>query len=359
MAEMVGKFFSAMLLDWYRQYGRDFPWRRHPQPYDVWVSEIMAQQTRLETVLPYYQRWMERFPTLGDLAAADQQEVLSVWEGLGYYSRARNLHRAAQVVISELGGQIPPTSDELRKLPGIGPYTAGAIASLAFGRDEAVVDGNVKRVLARCFGVRQPVNTPAGEKRIWELAREHLPIGQAGGYNQALMDLGATICLPRRPSCHNCPLAGICAANRENLQEELPVKKIKPTTPHYTVTAAVLWEDGKVLLAKRPQDDLLGGMWEYPGGKRESDETLPACLEREIFEELGVKIEVGEELGVFRHAYTHYRVTLHAFSCSITGGVLQMHYHNDLVWVSLAELGSYPMGKLDRQISRLLQERQK
>ncbi len=317
----------------------------------------MAQQTRLETVIPYYQRWLARFPTIQALAAAPQQEVLALWEGLGYYSRARNLHAAARQVVAEHGGQLPADPAALRRLPGIGRYTAGAIASLAFGRDEPVVDGNVKRVLSRVFDVSQPVDTAAGEQRIWDLAAEHLPPGHAADYNQALMDLGARVCLPRNPACGECPLQTQCRACALGNQSERPVTKPKAIIPHITVVAAVIRRNGRVLLAQRPAGGLLGGLWEFPGGKVEDGESLPAALQREIQEELAAAIEVGGELGVYQHAYSHYRVTLHAFECTLIEGTPRPLVAQALRWARPAELPDYPMGKLDRAIATALQRK--
>lgn len=358
MAENVQKTISQKLLPWYQQHQRSFPWRQNPDPYPVWVSEIMAQQTRLETVLPYYQRWMERFPNLPALAQASQHEVLNLWEGLGYYSRARNLHKAAKIIQQDFGGKLPEERKELEALPGIGRYTAGAIASIAFDKDEAVVDGNVKRVYARLFQVSEPVNTPAGEKIIWTLAETHLPKGQSGDYNQALMDLGATICLPRQPRCPECPLAADCLAAQNGLTAALPVKKQSPPAPHHTVTAAILHgEDHRVLIGQRPTDALLGGLWEFPGGKREQGEGLKSCLKREILEELQCKIKIGDKLGIFQHAYTHFKVTLHAYHCQMISTTIYPQYHQAVRWVDISELGEYPMGKIDRMISQQLQDK--
>jgi A/G-specific adenine glycosylase len=350
---------ASALLDWYAQHARDLPWRGHrgytPHPYAVWVSEIMLQQTRVETVIPYFRRWMERFPTIAALASASQQEVLSLWEGLGYYSRARNLHRAAQVVVAEYGGELPRDLKALQKLPGIGRYTAGAIASIAFGLDAPALDGNIRRVLARVFNVAEPARSPQGERRLWELAAAHLPPGQAGDYNQALMDMGAMICTPRFPDCPQCPLNAMCEARRLGIQDLRPVLEPRRQTPHYTVTAAVIERDGQVLITQRPPQGLLGGLWEFPGGKQEQGESLPDCLRREIGEELAVQVEVGEPFGVYEHAYTHFRVTLHAFRCRLQNGrepePVQVH---DLRWVSRDELADYPMGKIDRQIAKRL-----
>jgi len=345
------KPFSRKLLDWYALNARDLPWRGHPDAYAVWVSEVMLQQTRVETVIPYFQRWMARFPSVQSLASASQQEVLNLWEGLGYYSRARNLHRGAQIVVQEYGGELPQEVQALRRLPGIGDYTAAAIASIAFGRDLPALDGNVRRVLSRVFDIREPAGSPEGKRLLQELAGANLPPGRAGEYNQALMDLGALVCKPRNPECPRCPLADECRARALGVQEERPVRQPKSKPPHHTVTAAVIHRNGEVLIAQRPQDGLLGGLWEFPGGKQEPGEDLSACLRRELGEELDIEVEIGEPLGVYHHAYTHFRVTLHAFHCTPLDREPQPREHSALRWVSPAELRDYPMGKIDRQIA--------
>jgi A/G-specific adenine glycosylase len=317
----------------------------------------MLQQTRVETVIPYFQRWMQRFPDVEALAQASLQEVLSVWEGLGYYSRARNLHKAAQLIVNQYGGRLPDEARALRSLPGIGDYTAGAIASIAFGRDAPALDGNIRRVLARLDNMSEPARSPTGERRLWELAARLLPAGRAGDFNQALMDLGATLCTPQAPDCQSCPLSTDCAAYQLGRQEQLPVIAHRAAIPHHTVTAAVIQRDGQVLITQRPSNGLLGSLWEFPGGKVEPNEDLAACLQREIKEELEVEIRVGEPFGEYRHAYTHFRVTLHAFLCQLCGGsppkAVQVQ---DLRWVKAEELADYPMGKIDRQIARRLNE---
>jgi A/G-specific adenine glycosylase len=343
---------ASLILDWYNKNARHLPWRSRPDPYMVLVSEVMLQQTRVETVIPYFLRWIERFPTLLALASASQEEVLSVWEGLGYYSRARALHKAAKIIVTEHAGRVPSDLNSLRLLPGVGRYTAAAVASIAFGMDVAALDGNIRRVLARVFTVAEPARSPKGERILWELATAHLPSGNAGDYNQALMDLGAVICTPRRPNCPNCPLTEICQARVLGIQEQLPVAISRRKTPHYTVTAAVIKADSRVLIARRPQQGLLGGLWEFPGGKIQEGESLPECLKREIMEELGVEIQVGQLLGVYKHAYTHFRVTLHAFYSSVIAGVPHPIQAADVRWVPLADLPAFPMGKIDRLISQ-------
>jgi A/G-specific adenine glycosylase len=314
----------------------------------------MLQQTRVETVIPYFKHWMQRFPTISELASSSLQEVLVVWEGLGYYGRARNLHKASQIVMMEYGGQLPGEVKSLRKLPGIGRYTAAAIASIAFNCDEPTLDGNIRRVLARFFNVSDDARSSKGEKRLWQLAGQHLPAGRAGEYNQALMDLGASICSPKSPDCKQCPLTAPCQARSLKIQEQRPVLLPKPAIPHFIVTAAVISRDERVLITCRPPKGLLGGMWEFPGGKQQDNEDLPTCLRREIGEELGVEIEVGALLGVYHHAYTHFRVTLHAFWCTLLRGEPHPIQAADMHWVKLSELSQFPMGKIDRHISQTL-----
>ena len=343
--------FSTRILKWYAHHARDLPWRGHLDPYAVWVSEIMLQQTRVESVIPYFNRWMKSFPTIQDLADATGQDVLLAWEGLGYYSRARNIHTTAKMVVEDYGGYLPDDLNELRKLPGIGKYTAGAIASIAYGKQVAVLDGNIKRVFSRFFNIDLPVNSVAGEKILWQLAERNLPPDSAGDYNQGLMDLGATICLPRNPICPSCPLWKTCSARVLGVQDQRPMMKLKPNTPHYQVTAAIITRGRKILLAERPSKGLLGGLWEFPGGKVERGESLKFCLKREIREELGVEIKVGEQVGIYHHAYSHFRITLYAFLCKLIHGEPRPIEAACLEWVTSSELSKYPMGKVDRQIA--------
>lgn len=314
----------------------------------------MLQQTRVETVIPYFERWMKRFPDIFSLAACEQQEALSQWEGLGYYSRARNLHRAAQVVAEKHQGKLPADLRQLRQLPGIGRYTAAAIASIAFGLDAAALDGNIRRVLARLHDVDLPARSTPGEARLWALAEAGLPPGRAGDYNQALMDLGAMVCTPKAPACPTCPLKACCLALQRGVQEQRPVQARRPALPHHTVTAAVIQRSGAVLIARRPQHGLLAGLWEFPGGKQKDGETLPECLKREICEELLAEIWVGEEVGVYRHAFTHFRITLHAFRCMLMGDEPHPVEASEIRWVQPRELPAFPMGKIDRQIASRL-----
>lgn len=352
MTERFDAERNQQLLDWFDAHQRAMPWRETKDPYAIWVSEVMLQQTRVETVIPYYQRWMQRFPTVEALAAATQEEVLQLWEGLGYYSRGRNLHKAAGMVMSKFGGEMPRTAEGLKELPGIGRYTAAAVASIAFDEVVPVVDGNVKRVLSRWFDFDVAVNTPAGEKFCWQLAEEIVQPTRTGDYNQAMMELGATVCLPSAPNCADCPVQSFCMAYARHTVEERPVKKRKKLVPTVHVGAAVIVnEEQEVLLGKRPQDAMLAGLWEYPGGKQEADESMEATVARELKEELNLEIRVMRHLGTYRHAYSHFKIVLDAYFAEILGGEMQLLYADEVVWAPIAQLREYPMSKIDRLIS--------
>lgn len=339
------------LLTWYAARRRSLPWRDHPRPYAVWVAEIMAQQTRLESMLPYYQRWMQRFPDVRSLATADEQEVLALWEGLGYYSRARNLHRAARLLVDDYGGRLPDTAEALRRLPGIGAYTAGAIASLAFGRDEPAVDGNAIRVLARLFNVELPLGSAAANRRFWELARQQLPAGQAADYNQALMDLGARVCTPRSPACENCPLKKHCQALALGIQAERPLRPARTALPTRRYAAAVVEKGAKVLVLRRPTEGLLGGMWEFPNVQLGDRQRHRPAVKR-LLRGLGLAALPGTQLAELQHTYSHFHAQLRVFRCEFESG--QLDGRRQHRWQSPRELGDLPMGKLDRQIASLL-----
>lgn len=319
----------------------------------------MLQQTQVETVIPYFNRFLDRFPTLNDLANAPLGDVLKLWEGLGYYARARNLHRAAQLIVNELRGKWPRTVEGLMRLPGVGRYTAGAIASLAFGIDAPVLDGNVIRVLCRVFNIDRDPRESATRHELWsiaeDLAKARNPSqGSAGEFNEALMELGATICTPRSPKCSECPIANYCEAKKRNLQDQLPVKAKRKSLPHYDVTAAVIRRNGRILIAQRPLGGRLGGLWEFPGGKREGAESLPQCLRREIKEELGIRIRVGKLITSIDHAYTHFKITLHAFECEFVSGKPQALQVEDFKWVRMRELDRFAFAKTDLRIIEAL-----
>ena len=338
------------LLAWYRSFRRDLPWRRTSDPYLIWLSEVMLQQTQVDTVIPYFRRFLASFPTVNDLAAADIQAVLKQWEGLGYYSRARNLHKAARQIIHDRNGEMPETFDELRSLPGFGPYTAAAVGSIAFDLSEPVVDGNVLRVFTRFWGIADDIRRPIVRNKIRDRLRPFIKETSPGDFNQAMMELGALICRPTKPDCSACPLRKDCVANGEDRVEELPVKTTKAPTPHYEIAVGVIHRKGRILIAKRPQESMLGGLWEFPGGKREPDETLDVAVVREIMEETGLKAIVGEKIITLRHTYSHFSITLTAFACRAEPGKAIPHAADELKWVRPSDLDSYPFPSANKKI---------
>jgi A/G-specific adenine glycosylase len=362
LAMLNASDFLPALLDWYDKHKAVLPWRG-ANAYGVWLSEIMLQQTQIETVLPYYRRFLERYPTIQDLAAAPLDEILKLWEGLGYYSRARNLHKAAQLVSQELNGNFPESPETLMKLPGIGRYTAGAIASIAFGRQAALLDGNVIRVFSRWLDLAEDVTEPRVQKKLWEQAEALVPAERAGDYNQALMELGQKLCIPRNPLCKQCPVKNHCRAYANGTQNERPVKKKKAPSPHYDVAAGLIRDKaGRLLIAQRPAEGLLGGLWEFPGGKQETGESLPECLARELREELAIEVEVGEFFVKVRHAFSHFKITLHAYECRYLGGMSGYDSPQALqcsawAWVTESELENYSFGKADREVIAALKQR--
>lgn len=344
------------LLNWYATQGRVLPWRQTQDPYAIWVSEIMLQQTQVKTVIPYYERWLAQFPTIAALAAAGQQQVLKVWQGLGYYARARNLHQAAQQIMQQ-GGQFPTSLEAAMRLPGIGRTTAGGILSAAFNQPTPILDGNVKRVLARLIALDVPPNKAI--PLLWQASEHLLHPTNPRDFNQALMDLGATRCTPKQPACLLCPWNSHCHAYQINMQNELPVAETRTPVPHKQIGVAVIWnEQGQILIDRRRQEGLLGGLWEFPGGKVEPNETIEACIQREILEELGIEIEVGEHLITIDHAYSHFHVTLNVHHCRHLNGEPQPIECDEVRWVNPNELDQYPFPKANVTIIAALQQDQ-
>lgn len=318
---------------------------------------MLLQQTQVATVIPYYVRFLARFPDIHALASAPLDDVLKVWEGVGYYARARNLHRAARQLVEGHGGNFPRTVTELVKLPGVGRYTAGAVASIAFNQNAPILDGNVTRVLCRYFGIRgdpERGTTQATRARLWKLAADLIPPGHARDFNQALMDHGATICVPRQPHCDLCPVRIGCVARRLGLQNDLPTKRVRSQRPHYEIGAGIIWKRGRLLIQQRPPQGLLGGLWEFPGGKRERGESFEECVRREVREELGIRVKVREELAVVKHGYSHFSITLHAFSCDHMQGRVRLLHAVAFRWVRPRELREYAFPAANRKIIDLL-----
>lgn len=331
------------------------PWRNSEDPYRIWVSEIMLQQTRVDQATPYFERFIEHFPTVYDLAAADQQEVLKVWEGLGYYSRARNLHTASKLVVEEFDGQVPDNWKDINKLKGVGPYTAAAVLSIAFQKPHAVVDGNVIRVLSRFFGIDADVRRSATKNKIQEHADDLLSEERPGDFNQALMEFGATVCKPSNPRCDECTLAPGCIANQTMRTDELPYKSSKKKRPHKQIGVGIIKnEKGQVLIALRPEDVMLGGLWEFPGGKQETGETLEETVKRELREELDVEISVNRPFMKLDHAYSHFKITLHAYLCSLVTGDPKPKNSQEVRWVTIDALHKYPFPKANKKLTEKL-----
>jgi A/G-specific adenine glycosylase len=343
--------WPSRLLRWYGTHRRDLPWRGHPDPYAVWVSEIMLQQTRITTVRPYFLRFMERFPTLRALAGAPVAEVLKEWEGLGYYSRARNLQAAAQQILAEHSGEIPRTAHALATLPGIGPYTAAAIASICFGEQVPVVDGNVARVGSRYLGWRDDFRRPAARRKLAAWLQPALTAARTpGDLNQALMELGERICLPRTPACADCPLAATCHAGRSGTQSRFPFRPPPRTVPTRHAAAVLLRRRDLWLLMQRPADGLLGGFWELPGG--ECPEAADAQQARDAVSRLTGVTPVGLTLlGTWEHRFSHFLLSLRVFASQGGKGRLAVCGRGvRAAWVATEALQQLPVATLHRRI---------
>ncbi len=357
VASHVVNQFGRRLVSWYAEHGRDLPWRHTRDPYHILVSEMMLQQTQVERVLNYYPRFLKAFPTLRALAGASQDRVLKLWEGMGYYARAGHLRRAAQIILRDHEGLIPSELAALRALPGVGYNTAASVASLAYDQAWPVLDGNAIRVLCRVFLIPDDPRATAPQRRLRDLAKSLIPEGQAASFNQALMDLGALICRPQKPRCSPCPLGSLCAAHAAGDPASLPRVARRPPRPHVDITAGIIWKGERFLIAQRRPNDLLGGLWEFPGGRQEEDETLEQCLRREIMEELGVRIRVDGHFMSLKHGYSHFRFTLHAYHCTYLRGKPRPLGCAAYRWVQIPQLGNYPMPRADQKLASALRAR--
>lgn len=333
------------LLNWFNTHQREMPWRSNPLPYNVWVSEIMLQQTQVDTVIPYFNRFLTRFPTVHDLAKAPQDDVLKLWEGLGYYSRARNLHKAAKYVSEELKGELPSDYKGLQTIPGIGPYCAAAITSIAFGNPVPVVDGNVFRVFTRFWGIYDDIKLPATRNMLFDRLTPEIQYVDPSSFNQGIMELGALVCSPKQPKCNQCPLSDECFAYNAQTIEDLPVKAKAKPVPHFNIAVGVIWKDGKLLIGKRKEDQMLGGLWEFPGGKQKENETLQETVIREIKEETSLDVSISKQYCTIKHAYSHFKITLHVFKCEYTSGKAKANTTDDIKWIQLSDIESYAFPK--------------
>lgn len=353
-ANMQKLNFSTHLLNWYRMNKRDLPWRRSKNPYYIWVSEIMLQQTRVETVIPYFHRFIDKFPTIEALAEAPEEEVLKAWEGLGYYSRARNLQAAVREVNEQYSGVVPDSKEEVAGLKGVGPYTTGAILSIAYNIPEPAVDGNVMRVLSRFFRLEDDIAKPSTRVKIEKLAKELIPTGQAGDFNQALMELGATVCTPKSPYCLTCPVMEWCSGRLAGLETELPIKtKAKPPRPESRVVALIEGTGqrfGQILIRQRPRDGLLARMWELPHYQLAADRSSD-MLYREDHEGLiqraaeseGLHLETTDYFLKTEHTFSHIHWDMQVYRCRMKGEQLDVPVNQLQAyrWIHACDLEQY------------------
>jgi A/G-specific adenine glycosylase len=342
------------LLDWFDTSQRDLPWRKTKDPYAVWISEVMLQQTQVQTVIPYYSKFLKAFPSIAKLAEADPQDLLRVWAGLGYYSRARNLRQAAQKIMQAHGGQFPESYLEVLALPGVGRYTAGAVMSIAFDQPFAALDGNVTRVLARLFRLKGDPKSSSLQTLLWGLAQELVPRKSPGDFNQALMELGATVCSPRQPQCLVCPWRTECCARKEGIQELLPEKR-KSILPEKSLRAvAVILRRGRILIVKRTNEKLLRDLWEFPGGEFENVENLSAALVKKIWDDLGIRIQILSPLTTVKHSITKRQITLQAFQAVPKNPTAATNKAKIVKWVRLLEMEKYPFASASLRVLQAL-----
>jgi A/G-specific adenine glycosylase len=347
---------QQFLLNWFQENGRDLPWRRTYQPYHIWISEIMLQQTQMERAVTYFERWMKRFPDIASVAAASEEEVLRLWEGLGYYSRARNIHRTAGVIAKKYNGQLPADHQFLLKLPGIGEYTAGAIMSLAFNEKYPVVDANVERLFARLFNIDGPVKESANRTLIWQLARELTPGHAPRNFNQALMELGALVCRPKNPDCGQCPLNTLCESMQIGIVAERPFTPPGKRIIRIEMATGVLQHKGKFFIQKRPVKGVWANLWEFPGGRIEPHETPEAAVAREFYEETELSINLLHKIGVVKHSYTRYRVRLHCYACRLQNSKSDpcLHAAQEYRWATGTALDEFAFPAPHRRLIEII-----
>jgi len=340
------------LSRWYKVHKRDLPWRQTKDPYKIWISEVMLQQTTASAVIPYYEKWLNLFPSMEALARASRQRVLKAWEGLGYYQRARNLHQAARIMCRQNACQVPDSYEALIALPGFGPYITAAVLSIAYGQPLPVLDANVRRVVMRLAGLRGQFS-PRLDKILLERVRAIFPARNGGDFNQAMMELGALVCRPRNPSCLLCPVQRFCLAFKCGEQEIIPTPK-KRNIQEIETVVAIIRDGRRYLIQKRPPHGLMAELWEFPGGKREKGESLRGALQRELHEELDAEVKVGRLFLKVRHAYTRFRVTLFAFECELTGP--RTFKKKNIRWVFLKALKRCPFPSGSAKIVRFLED---
>jgi A/G-specific adenine glycosylase len=336
---------AQKLLKWFQANKRSLPWRKTNDPYAIWVSEVMLQQTQVNTVIPYYERFLKKFPSIESLAKSDPDHVLKCWEGLGYYARALNLQKASQIVLNQFSGQVPSDPVLFRQLPGVGDYINAAVQSIAFGHRLAVVDGNVRRVLSRLFEMTETVNDNKYAKKFADQAQRLICNQFPGNYNQSIMELGALICTPKKPQCVRCPLSNHCQAFFHDTISIFPMRKKSPVIPTENWVAAIIQKDNKYLLTQRKPGGFLGGLWEFPGGKMDTFETKQnACL-RHIKEQLQISIHIKNHVTQIKHAYTHFKQNMDAFLCQYHSGTIVLNGPADYKWIGWSEINQFALPK--------------
>ena len=340
------------VLSWYCKEKRILPFRLTNDPYKIWVSEVMLQQTKVITVIPYYERWIKKYPSIFTVAEAKATSLLNTWEGLGYYSRCRNFHKASKIVVKEFQGIIPSHYNTFISLPGVGEYTASAVLSIAFNKPYAVLDGNVKRVVSRLLGLKH--FTKYNRNRIKKLLNRIIPKKFPGKFNQGLMEIGALVCSPLDPKCIVCPIQPWCIASQKDRPEDYPTKKKKRKIPHYEIVAGIIWRGKKFYVQKRDNDVMLGGLWEFPGGKVEGKESLTNALKRELKEECGVSTTIKKKIGCIQHSYSHFSISLHLFHCK--ENKLKIKNTLNMKWIKPKEIDSLPFPKANHKLFTLLDE---
>ena len=342
------------LLKWYDAHQRDLPWRNATDPYPVWISEVMLQQTQVQTVITYYLRFLEHFPSIAALAQADTDALLRLWAGLGYYSRARNLQKAAQIIVGRFGGKFPQNYSDVLELPGIGRYTAAAIVSIAFGQPYAVLDGNVSRVLARLFKISGDTKSSAVQGRLWKAAQQLLPETRPGDFNQAVMELGATVCSPRQPRCLLCPWTQQCLARQQGLQELLPERVRREEVRRSLQAAIVVQHRGRFLIVRRSSQRLLKGFWEFPSTELRQKQSAAKRAARTLAETYGFNVGSVEQLTTVKHAIMTRRIELQVFRARLAPGASSKMNDPDCRWVRLKDMGQYPFAAASQRIVEAL-----
>lgn len=355
------QFIQQSLLDWFSENARALPWRSNYNPYHIWISEVMLQQTQMERGVNYFLRWIERFPDVGCVAEAGEQEIMKYWEGLGYYSRARNLHKTARILSQNYGGFIPDDYKILLSLPGIGEYTASAIASIGFNQDYPVKDANVERVYSRLFDIDMPIKAKETVVKVKSIAAQMLPTGRAREFNQALMDFGAQVCTPKNPDCNNCLLQNVCMAYVRETVAQRPIVSKKEKQIIIEMVSGILVCNDLIYIQQRLEKDVWGGLWEFPGGRPEAEEKRADALTREFFEETEIAIEVCSKLTEVVHYYTKYKVILHCYGCRVKNNSDKLpspvlHAAQQYRWITMAQIDDYAFSAGHRKIiNQLLQ----